>query len=93
MTGENKGYLALIVMAVIAIIVGASLTYVGFFTTAAIRSSADATLTPAAATGTFTFSGDTTTNELANITYGAAAYHFEFNSTCLLYTSPSPRDA
>lgn len=81
MTDSNKGYLGLIVLAVIAIMVGASLTYVGYFTTTAIRGSADATLTPTAATGTFVFSGDSITGELANITNGNAVYLFRFNTT------------
>lgn len=81
MTEENKGYLTLIIIAVVTIMVGASLTYVGYFTTIAIRSSADATLTPTAATGTFTFSGNSITGEFANVTYNSVVYPFRFNTT------------
>jgi len=78
---DNKNSLALLIAAVMAIVVGASFLYIGFFTTATVSNTADATLTPSSASSTFTISnGNVTNGSTVNISNAAGVITlFEFN--------------
>jgi hypothetical protein len=68
MSDENKGFLPIIIMAIMAIIVGAAFIYIGFFTTISLSGAMDPTLTPTAAIGTLTLTGNASCGERINIT-------------------------
>jgi hypothetical protein len=65
---DDKGFLPIIIMAITAIIVGAAFIYIGFFTTISLSGAMDPTLTPAAASGTLTLSGNASCGERINVT-------------------------
>ncbi len=81
MTNDNKGTLAIVIMACMAIIVGAALTYVGFFSVTTVANAADGALVPTAATGVLTGTDAVKNGELVNITSGSTVWRLEFNIT------------
>lgn len=87
---NKKGNAAIIITGIFVAIVGFAMLVLGNYLYFAIASSADAgkliAVPGTRASGSLTFSGNTTTNELVNITNGVAIYRFEFNAS---YMGPS----
>lgn len=72
----------ILIASITAVVVGAMMLYVGLLTTMTVSSTVGDTLTPTAATGTLTFSGNVSNGELINITTNdGSTYLFEFNTT------------
>ncbi len=78
----NMAMLWVAVGSILTIVIGAFLLYIAIFINVSTSSAFDSTLNPASATGTFTFSGNTSTGDWANITSSALVNtSYYFNTT------------
>lgn len=85
MINNRKAFTGLLVAGILAVIVGAAMLYIGLFINATLSGQFDSTLSPASATGSLTFSGNTSCGEYVNITTGASVLvplYFNLSSGC-----------
>ncbi len=82
-TNDNNqnAFGALPIAAIMMIVLGGTFLIVGLFLNATVSSTLGQDLTPAAAVGTYTITGNTSTGEYVNITTGSTNLCYYFNTT------------